>query len=745
MNEGVTDSKVEENGVVKDLLAGFVVSLIALPLSLGLAIASGVPPMAGIIAVVVGGIIVFAFGGSHVTITGPGNGLVVVILSAVVALGDGNLIQGYTYTLGAIVISGIIIIILGFLRLGNLSDFFPSATIQGMLSAIGLIIIAKQIHVMFGEHGVEAANNLFLLAETPRSLINMFNSETIPWVGLMGLLSLGIMLFYSKIRGRFFQAIPAPMWIVLIAVGFYYYYEFFAVESFPIEATYLIQIPENIQDSIVFPNFNKIGDQTFIIAVISITLIATIESLLSIKAVDKLDLKKRRSNINKDLKALGLSTVFSGLLGGLPVVAVIARSSVNVNQGAVSKKANLAHAIFVSLFVLLFSQLLNVIPLSALAGILVYTGYKLASPAQFKRMYRLGKDQFIIFLITLIATLVLGLINGILIGIFVTFLVQLFQIEERVDFLRALMRPNTLMYQEEDGKLHLSVKGQSSFINYITLKRHLDSIPSGKHLILDFSLTSYVDNSVMEHVHDFGEDFKKKGSTLEVIGLDIHDPTSSHPFAARRMIRLTSFMKKGGILTNRQQRLKDFSKEIAWQFKTNSVFEVPILEDFPMFRAKTIDHAYNVFSGNHKGVPIQLMDVEYYEGEFIARETHHHTIFLFTLEDEIPKFRLDKERVFDRIAGLAGFQDIGIEGHEDFSKRFWLKGNDKQKIKEFFTDELVLFFESHPYYHLESNGKSILILKGHRTATISEIKALAIFGKDLINQLISKKELSHIE
>ena len=735
MSKQEKDIKKPEKRTIKDVLSGFVVSLIALPLALGLATASGVPPMAGIIAVVIGGILVSIFGGSYVTIVGPGNGLVVVVLSAVVVLGGGDAYAGYLFTLAAIVVSGLIIAVMGFLRLGNLSDFFPSATIQGMLSAIGLIIIAKQIHVMLGESGVEAANNLLLLVETPKSVLLLIQSPTIPWVGIIGILSLGIMAFYSKIRGRFFQAIPAPMWIVFIAVGFYYYFEIFSKSDFPIAPQFLIQIPENIKDSFVFPDFSKIGEYSFWIAVVSITLIASIESLLSIKAVDKLDVYQRRSNVNKDLKALGLSTIISGLIGGLPVVAVIARSSVNVNQGAVSQKSNFSQAIFVIIYVVLFSSLLNVIPLSALAGILVFTGYKLASPEQFKRMYRLGKDQFAIFLVTLISTLVFGLINGIIIGIIVTFLIQLYLMEKRGDFLRKPMRPNTLMYQEDDGKLHLSIKGHSSFINYLTLKKHLDSIPAGKHLILDFSLTTFVDNSVMEHIHHYAEEFKKKGSIIEVIGLDIHDPTSPHPFAARRIMRLTSFMKKGGVLTNRQQKLKDFSREIGWKFKTNSIFEVPLLENFPLFNTKVIDHAYNVFNGSHKGVELKLMDVEFYEGEFIARETHKNTIFVLTPNKPIPRFRLDKERIFDRIAGLAGFEDINIEGHEYFSRRFLLKGEDHEGIKQFFTNELVLFFESHPYYHLESNGESILILKGQRTATISEVKALASFGKELIDQV----------
>jgi MFS superfamily sulfate permease-like transporter len=722
----------------KDVSSGLVVSLIALPLALGLAIASGVPPMAGIIATVVGGIVLALLGGSYVTIAGPGNGLVVVVLTAVISLGNGDAFAGYTYTLAAIVVAGVLILLLGFFRLGNLADFFPSATIQGMLSAIGLIIIAKQIHVMLGQEGVEASNNLFLLAKLPHSIYGLWTAASIPWVAIMGLISLFLMAFYAKIPGRFFQAIPAPMWIVLIAIAFYYYHEWFSEHSYPIAERFLIQIPAQINESIVFPDFSKFGSGDFWVAVISITLIAGIESLLSIKAVDKLDILQRRSNVNKDLKALGLASIVSGMLGGLAVVAVIARSSVNVNQGATGRMANFSHSIFVALFVVLFGFLLNKIPLSALAGILVFTGYKLASPAQFRKMYKQGKDQFIIYLITLLGTLLFGLIDGILIGILATFLIQLYLTEDAMAFLRKPLRPNTLLYEEEDGKLHLSVKGQSSFVNYLQLKKQLDSVPPQKHLILDFSLTHFVDNSVMEHIHHYIEEFKKKGSKLEIIGLDIHDATSSHPFAARRMMRLTSFMKKGGILTSRQQKLKEFARELHWTFRTDSVFEVPELKNFPFFKTKQVDHAYNTFQGEYKDVSVKLMDVEFYEGEFIAKEVFKFTVMLLELDHRIPRFRLDKERIFDRIASLAGFKEVQLEGHEDFSRRFLLKGKDEVGIKKFFTPELILFFESHPYYHLESNGRQVLIFKGQRTATISEVKTLYGFGKELIEQLTTQ-------
>ncbi|MGY8939934.1 MAG: SulP family inorganic anion transporter, partial [Flavobacteriales bacterium] len=360
--------------IPQNLFSGFVVSLIALPLGLGLALASGAPPISGIIAAIVGGIVVSLLGGSKVTITGPGNGLVVVILSAITILGEGNAYQGYLFTLAAIVISGILLIILGFLRMGALGDFFPSSAIQGMLAAIGIGIFAKQIHVMFGNLNAKGSI-IELLIQIPEGIIHFVSTSERSsfYAGLIGIISLLIMVFYSKIRNRYFQLIPAPMWIVVLSVGLYYYFELFTTAAYPIDTSLLIDLPNDVFGSFAFPDFGKIYELEFIGAVISITLIASIESLLSIKAVDKLDPLKRRSNINKDIRALGLATVISGFLGGLNVVTVIARSSVNVNNKGSNRSANFFHALFLVAFILLFATELRKIPLAALAAILVFT------------------------------------------------------------------------------------------------------------------------------------------------------------------------------------------------------------------------------------------------------------------------------------------------------------------------------------------------------------------------------------
>ena len=292
--------------IPKNIFSGFVVSLIALPLGLGLAMASDAPPIAGIISAVIGGIIVSILGGSHVTIAGPGNGLVGVILIAITALG---LESAYI----AIVFSGVFLILLGFFRMGTLADFFPSSAIQGMLAAIGLIILGKQFHIMLA-HRIKRDDTLDYLIEIPFSVNDALHYENkgLIFAALAGVISLSIMLFYSKLRNKYLQLIPAPMWIVILSIGFSYYFELVLHEQNPISKEYMITgIPtiQHIISDIPVPNFSKVSTLSFWGSVLALTLIASIESLLSIKAVDKLDPEKRRSNVNKDLKALGLATV----------------------------------------------------------------------------------------------------------------------------------------------------------------------------------------------------------------------------------------------------------------------------------------------------------------------------------------------------------------------------------------------------------------------------------------------------
>ncbi len=712
--------------IPKNLFSGFVVSLIALPLGLGLALASGAPPISGIIAAIVGGTVVAILGGSNVTITGPGNGLVVVILAAITTLGNGDMHQGFLFTLAAIVISGIIMIILGFLRLGSLGDFFPASAIQGMLAAIGIGIFAKQIHVMFGNLNAKGSI-IDLLLQVPQGIIDFVKTDntSIFYAGLVGIISLLIMIFYSKIRNRYFQLIPAPMWIVVLSVGLYYYFDMVSATSYPIDKSLLINLPDDILSNFAFPDFSKIYQFDFINAVIAITLIASIESLLSIKAVDKLDPLKRRSNVNKDIRALGLATVISGFLGGLNVVTVIARSSVNVNNKGSNRSANFFHATFLVLFILLFASELRKIPLPALAAILVYTGYKLASPENIRKVFKIGKEQLIIFLITLFTTISTSLITGILVGIFITFIIHIIINKDALLFIKNALKPNVLMFKEDD-KYYVSVKNFSSFLNYTKLKSKLDQIPENDEAIIDFSLCDFVDHSVMENMSNYAESFKRKGGHFEVIGLDDSKSGSEHPFALRKILP-KQFIQKEGVLTKRQKSIQKISEEMHWTYNAFPNEEVSQLPQFGYFKTRQINKVSNIMSNEN----CSLFDVQFSEGEMIAKQVIKATMLYINISKNIPEFTLDKEGIFEKIYHFTGFNDIAIDNHSDFTKRFYLSGKNEKAIKEFFSDDLVLFFESNKYYHIEAIKNGLLIIGNERLASVKEMKALADFGNRL--------------
>ena len=712
--------------IPQNLFSGFVVSLIALPLGLGLALASGAPPISGIIAAIVGGIVVSLIGGSNVTITGPGNGLVVVILSAITILGDGDVYQGYLFTLAAIVISGILLILLGFLRMGALGDFFPASAIQGMLAAIGIGIFAKQIHVMLGN--LDAKGSIIeLLIQVPEGIINFIKTDnpSMFYAGLIGVFSLLIMVFYSKIRNRYFQLIPAPMWIVVLSVGLYSYFDMFSSSAYPIHKNLLIDLPSDVLGSFAFPDFGKISQFDFISAVISITLIASIESLLSIKAVDKLDHLKRRSNVNKDIRALGLATVISGFLGGLNVVTVIARSSVNVNNKGSNRSANFFHALFLVAFILLFATELRKIPLSALAAILVFTGYKLASPENIKKVFSIGSEQLIIFLATLLVTIATSLIYGILVGIIITFVIHVIINKDIFLFIKNILKPNVLMFTE-DEKYYVSVKNFSSFLNYTKLKSKLDQIPETEEAIVDFSLCDFVDHSVMENMNNYTEIFERKGGHFEVIGLDDSKSGSEHPFALRKILPKQRVPKEG-VLTKRQKSIQKISEEMRYSYDAFSDLKIEELPSFGYFKTRKVDKISNVLTKNH----CSIFDVQFSEGEMIAKQVIKATMFHIQTKKKLPKFTLDKEGVFEYLLHFAGYKDIDINEHPDFNRRFYLSGKSEEKIRAFFTDELILFFESNKQYHIEATNTGLLILSNERLASVKEIKALAYFGASL--------------
>ncbi len=502
-----------------DLQSGFLVFLIALPLCLGISVASGFPPSAGIITAIIGGVLVSRISGSFLTINGPAAGLIVVVLAAVQALGEGDALAGYRYTLAAIVVASFLQVLMGIFKMGQLSSFFPTSVVHGMLAAIGIIIIATQSHVMLGVTP-EPGSLFSIIAQIPHSLLNM--KTDIVLISFLGLL---ILIIWPLIGSR----IPAPVIVVLAGIVFAWHFDL-AQESAISGSNYLVALPDNFLAGFYFPDFSKITTIAFWEAVLSISLVGSLESLLSATAVDKLDPYKRSSDLDRDLTAVGIGNLVAGLMGGLPMIAEIVRSSANINNGAKTAWANFFHGLILLLFVVLFTGFIQSIPLASLAALLVYTGYRLASPQTFARAMEVGKEQLFLFVVTIIGILATDLLIGVTLGIVVKLAITLV----RGVWPSNLFKIHFAIQQQDNDTLVVKLLGSALFSNFLPLKKALARLEKGKTIIFDFSDGYLIDHTVMEFIHDFKLNYEAQGGQCRKTGKAL-ETFSDHALAARLM------------------------------------------------------------------------------------------------------------------------------------------------------------------------------------------------------------------
>ncbi len=521
-----------------DVLSGFLVFLIALPLCLGIAMASGFPPQAGIITAIVGGLLVSRINGSFVTITGPAAGLIVVILDSVQALGQGDAMAGYRYTLAAIVCASIIQAALGMMKAGKMSAFFPSSAVHGMLAAIGIIIMAKQIHVMLG-----VKPNARSLFETIGAIPASFRDMN-PEVAIIGGSGLLLLIIWALVKNRHLKMIPAPLIVVVIGMALAQFFDlddehiylflpnngFLPHHEFAIGPKFLVSLPQNFLAGFSFPDFALVGHWEFWQQVVAICLVGSLESLLSAAAMDKLDPYKRTSDLNRDLAAVGFGNIICGLVGGMPMIAEIVRSSANVNNGARTGWANFFHGFFMLIFVVLFPRVIHEIPLASLAALLVFTGYRLASPREFRKTLEIGLDQLGVFVITIIGVLATDLLIGVAIGILAELALHFWR---SVNWSEILKLRHDIV-ETQPGVFHVKISGAAFFANYLLLKTDLGKLPQRKSIIFDLSDASTIDHTVMENLHHFCQDYESRGGQAEILGLDQHIVTSKHPLASRK-------------------------------------------------------------------------------------------------------------------------------------------------------------------------------------------------------------------
>ncbi|GAA5511026.1 bifunctional SulP family inorganic anion transporter/carbonic anhydrase [Novipirellula caenicola] len=487
------------NNLFRDSIASLVVFLVALPLCLGIALASGAPLFSGIVAGIVGGIVVGALSGSQTSVSGPAAGLTAVVATQIANLG------AFDALLLAVVIGGVIQIGLGIAKAGALSAFFPSSVIKGLLAAIGVILMLKQFPHLLGHDTDPEGEMSFSQPDhenTFSEIATIFQGEVHLGAAVVGFISLALLVVWSRSKPLKNSGIPAPLVVVLMGVGLQLLFSRFG-EGWSIGASHLVQIPiaESLSEFgsfLTFPDFSQWTNPAVYVAGVTIAIVASLESLLNLEASDKLDPRQRHSPGSRELWAQGAGNVVAGLIGGIPVTSVVVRSSVNINAGAVSKRSAILHGVLLLVCVGLFPVYLNMVPLAALAAILIHTGFKLASPEMFRSMWKQGRYQFAPFIITVIAIVYSDLLIGILIGLVVSVLFILNSNLRRP--IRRVIEPHI------DGDVvHVELANQVSFLNRAALDTMFNQAKSGSKLLLDASESDYIDPDVLGLIREFKE------------------------------------------------------------------------------------------------------------------------------------------------------------------------------------------------------------------------------------------------
>jgi MFS superfamily sulfate permease-like transporter len=518
-----------------DASSGFLVFLIALPLCLGISIASGYPPMAGIITAIVGALITPWLSNSELTIKGPAAGLIVIALGTITELAHVyGAERAYALALGVGVAAGLLQVVFAVLRTGILGDFFPTSAVHGMLAAIGVIIIAKQLPVTLGVMNANGSP-LELLGQIPS-----FFAELNPAIALIGVVSLVILFGMPRLRERlpWSQKVPAPMLVIAVAIPLgimfdlsrEHQYTFFQ-RTYELSERFLVPVPKSLFGALTTPDFTALGSFVGWKWAILFAVIGSLESLLSSKAVDMLDPYQRRTNLDRDLLAVSAGNTVAASIGGLPMISEIVRSRANVDNGGQTRFANFFHGVFLFGCVALVPWLIQRIPLAALSAMLVYTGFRLASPREFRHALETGREELLVFVGTLVAVLATDLLVGIGLGIGISALIHRYNGVP----LRVMFRPRFEVDDSKEDRRRVTPLQEAVFSNWIPLRRRItEALNEGRGVTVDLSRARVVDHTTMVRLDGLIKLARSSELELRVEGLEEHHGHGEHPLAARR-------------------------------------------------------------------------------------------------------------------------------------------------------------------------------------------------------------------
>ena len=490
-----------------DLGSSVVVFLVALPLCLGIALGSNAPLFSGIISGIIGGIVIGALSGSQLSVSGPAAGLTAIVAGAIIML------PSFEVFLLAVVLCGVFQLILGFVKAGVIGDYIPKSVIKGMLAAIGIILIVKQIPYLIGYNSSFEGAQAFLQSNGENTFTGIWSglARITPVAVLIGTICLVFQFYWGSLvekKGGWMKLVPAPLLVVLLGIGIN---EFTKWQSggFALRQEHLVTIPvassaTEFFSFFTFPDWSSIFNKQIWITGVTLALVASLETLLGIEAVDNLDPQKRITPTNRELKAQGVGNIVSGLIGGLPLTSVIVRASANVNAGAKTKMSTIYHGIFILLSVAFIPTVLGIIPLAALAAILIYTGYKLARPALFRFFYSKGWDQFLPFVATVViilfTDLLVGVLSGLAIGLFFS---------ARSNFRTAVFIVN------DNNKYLIRLRKDVSILNKRGIKSRLDAVPENSSVLIDATRADFIDRDIVEMIDVFTREAHKKNVLVE--------------------------------------------------------------------------------------------------------------------------------------------------------------------------------------------------------------------------------------
>lgn len=699
-----------------DLLAGLIAFLVSLPLSIGIALASGAPAVSGLLTAVVGGLLVALINGSYLTVNAPAPGLIIIMYQAAVALGGGDVVAGYPHVLAVTVVAGVLLILISRLALNPLVALVPESVVHGLMAAVGLIVLSKEVHTALGTKA-SGGTAIELFLALPTSLQHAHPAAA----GVAGA-CLALLALPNLLPKRLRKTVPMP--IVAAGVGV------LMGSALGLPAELRVQMPEQWTRGIVFADFTQALTGPFWAAVVTLTLVQGLESILSAAAVERLDPYRRRTNQQRDLAAVGLGSALSGAIGGQPMIASIVRGAAVVQAGGRTRWANFFNGVCMLVCLLLLAGAIRQIPLAALAAILLATAYQLTSVKVWKDAAAQGRWAFYVFLVTVAGCLATDLLVGVGLGLATHMGLHIL----RGAPLRALLKPVIdIDYESDERTVYVHFRHPAAFANERALRQALEPLPGSRLVIVDCTDARLKEASVVEQLRRIGAEYAQTGGRFEFVGLP--GDTSEHelptdPLPAEIAVHPIPATPSGF----HRRELSRLAVSLGADFLPHKYAAHARFVGYPSFEEKLVKYAENTLQGPLPCAPSSLRyvikDLTVAEYLGIAAQEFQLTVWLADgLPEPIPHFTLRSESLMTRVADYVGFADINFAEYPTFSNRYLLRGREVDAIRAFFTPGLLEYLERQTLdFRLESNGRGLLLYLDERLLNPDEIRDLHAIG-----------------